>query len=183
MPPHDGVESAKIAEVCAALEVGMRRKRFFVVDARGGGGGGGVSADMTQKSSNLPDLDKAEGEEKGKTKAEKSKGKKMSWKDKGILGSGTNGVREGDILAVLFGCSVPVVLREVVDPFATVAATAGGGSGFNGGDSKVEGNVGSEGKGKKWMFVSEAFLDGFMDAEALAWLRRGRGVVEGFDLF
>ena len=77
----------------------------------------------------------------------------------GEMGSGPEEMSEGDAVVVLFGCGVPVVLREV-----------GGGDG-----------VGKEMR-KRWEFVGEAFVDGFMDAEALAWFRRGKGVVEEFGL-
>ena len=80
----------------------------------------------------------------------------------GEMGSGPEEMSVGDIVVVLFGCGVPVILREV-----------GGGGGGDG--------VGRE-MGKRWEFVGEAFVDGFMDAEALAWFRRGKGVVEEFGL-
>lgn len=35
---------------------------------------------------------------------------------------------------------------------------------------------------RRWEFVGEAFVEGFMDAEALAWLVKGRGAVESFGL-
>lgn len=65
----------------------------------------------------------------------------------------------GDEIVVLFGCSVPVILREV----------------------KSEGESGGE-REKRWQFIGEAFVEGFMDAEALAWLVRGRFKAEEFGI-
>jgi len=67
--------------------------------------------------------------------------------ENGNLGSAGESVQEGDQVFVLYGCSVPVVLRN-----CPVTGSENG----------------------KWNFVSEAFVDGFMDGEAIAWMLSGR---------
>ncbi|PMD12788.1 hypothetical protein NA56DRAFT_540752, partial [Hyaloscypha hepaticicola] len=52
---------------------------------------------------------------------------------------GSPSVREGDMVCIIFGCSVPVVLRKV--------STGGGNSHFE--------------------FISECYVHGMMDGEAL----------------
>lgn len=82
----------------------------------------------------------------------------------GGLGSAAENIREGDEVFVLFGCSVPVVLRH----------RSGKGESDIKDDDREESRNGENARPAEWEFVSEAFVDGFMDGEALAWLRQGR---------
>jgi len=62
-----------------------------------------------------------------------------------------------DLICVLFGCSVPVVLRKDVIPKATANEVL-------------------------YKFVGEAYLHGFMDAKAIVMLVKGIRKVQDFTL-
>lgn len=63
--------------------------------------------------------------------------------DAGRIGLGPRNMQKGDVVCVLFGCSVPVVLRRLDQP-------------------QLE-----DGGGRLFRFIGECYLDGFMDGEAL----------------
>ena len=91
----------------------------------------------------------------------------------GSLGSANEDIREGDEVVIIFGCSVPVILRRNTNPDSQVQ--------FDNAHDKQAIDVVGNGertnikhKENKWEFVGEAFVDGFMDGEALAWLAKGR---------
>lgn len=76
-----------------------------------------------------------------------------------VTGAGRVGVaprraEKGDLVCVLFGCSVPVVLR----PYSA--------QGDGGGDDGSA--AAGEPSGGMYEFIGECFVDGFMDGEALA---------------
>jgi hypothetical protein len=60
----------------------------------------------------------------------------------------------GDLVCVLFGCSVPIILRKQVE----------------------------SGNQRSYMFVGESYFHGFMDAEAIVLLVKGLCKVQDFDL-
>lgn len=69
----------------------------------------------------------------------RSKGSDEGVEDKKLFGLAPTNAQEGDLICVLFGCSVPVILREM----------------------KTEG-------GCYYYFIGEAYVHGMMDGEALA---------------
>jgi hypothetical protein len=93
--------------------------------------------------------------------------RKLFVTSEGSFGSGPETLQRGDEIVVLFGCSVPVVLRMV---------------GGRGDKEERRNGEGSNEIEKRWELVGEAFVDRFMDAEALAWVVRGQFKVENFVL-
>ncbi|KAE9372389.1 hypothetical protein N431DRAFT_408603 [Stipitochalara longipes BDJ] len=73
---------------------------------------------------------------------EGSRRRRLLVTEKGYIGSAPPTIDEGDIVCVLYGCSVPVILRKLQDQ-------------------------------ESYAFVGECYLDGFMDAEAIALHLRG----------
>lgn len=67
---------------------------------------------------------------------------------KEYIGAAPHEAQIGDLICVLYGCSVPVILRPISD------------------DSELPSN-------KAYRFIGECYLHGFMDAEAIAWQIKG----------
>ena len=80
------------------------------------------------------------------------KHRKLAISNSGHMCAVPKEAREADLLCVLFGCSVPVVLRRLA------------------------------GKRDEYAFIGECYLHGFMDAEAIVLERKGRLVVDEFKL-
>jgi hypothetical protein len=81
----------------------------------------------------------------------------LKTKRKKLMGVGPRNIREGDVIVVLFGCSVPVILR----PYRHDKAS----------------------KSNLYIFIGEAFVYGQMDGEAVATVKRSlQDVQEDFQI-
>jgi hypothetical protein len=69
-----------------------------------------------------------------------AEGKSTGVLGKTLVGLGPSKTKEGDVIAILYGCSVPVILRPVKDPFKDV---------------------------QDYEFIGEAYIHGKMDGEAI----------------
>jgi hypothetical protein len=83
--------------------------------------------------------------------------RKLAVTKDGYIGAVPQETEPEDLICVLFGCSVPIVLRKAVSDKATIAETS-------------------------YKFIGEAYLHGFMDAEAIAMLVKGTRNVQDFSL-
>ncbi len=75
----------------------------------------------------------------------------------GYIGAVPQETRPEDLICILFGCSVPVVLRKIVPPRATALETS-------------------------YQFIGEAYLHGYMDAEAIVMLVKENRKIQEYTL-
>jgi hypothetical protein len=98
--------------------------------------------------------------------------------DQGLIGMGPHRAREGDVVAVLFGCSVPVVLRERRGPPPSLsslneaAAAAAAEPGLEADDDRDPPAT--------FEFVGECYTYGYMNAEVHDEIDRGVRNVQTF---
>jgi hypothetical protein len=83
--------------------------------------------------------------------------RKLAVTKDGFIGAVPQGTEPEDLICVLFGCSVPIVLRKAVSDKATMPETP-------------------------YKFIGEAYLHGFMDAEAIVMLKKETRNVQHFSL-
>ena len=76
----------------------------------------------------------------------------MGWAPDNCNGGDDEQTRQGDLIAIIFGCSTPIVLRPVED----------------------------DGNNRKYQVLGEAYVQGLMDGEGIAWLESGRFQAEKF---
>ncbi len=96
--------------------------------------------------------------------------------DQGLVGMGPHRARQGDIVAVLFGCSVPVVLRERRGPLPSSSSLneAAAGSGLELCDDHDAVTT--------FEFVGECYTYGYMNAEVHEKIDRGVRNVQKFKI-
>ena len=84
-------------------------------------------------------------------------GRKLITTAKGYLGLGTSLARKGDAICILRGCSMPVILRPVVDGTRCEDAT-------------------------RWTLVGECYVHGIMDGEATEFAEADPSITRTFEI-
>ncbi|KAM7192089.1 Heterokaryon incompatibility protein (HET) domain containing protein [Rhypophila sp. PSN 637] len=101
------------------------------------------------------------------------RGKRLMVTSTGILGMAPRRARKGDLVCVLLGCNIPLVLRadhqegDVDDVGEEAKEEAAGNLG------REERITDMHGSGKKYTVVGEAYVDGYMNGEAIEDVHNG----------
>jgi hypothetical protein len=91
-----------------------------------------------------------------------------------FLGLGPDTVKEGDLVCILYGCSVPVLLREHQTRISHNEVTLA--------DGGVEMRSNDTDTSKLYQFVGECYIHGMMTGEAFQYLNNYRIHTQNFDL-
>lgn len=83
----------------------------------------------------------------------------------GEMGCADKDIRVNDVVVVLFGASVPVILRD---------ASRYDSEEWTKSEGKEDGREEMGREARRYKIISEAYTHGFMDGEVLAYLARGR---------